>query len=61
MKTCKDCTERYPGCHSTCGYYILQRRALDLRNEKIRAERDKERIGWKRHALIPWRLDMTRT
>ena len=32
---CKDCTERYVGCHSTCENYKLFREELDARKKQI--------------------------
>lgn len=36
---CKDCPERYVGCHSECGKYKYFRRKLEAQNEVIRANR----------------------
>lgn len=30
---CKDCTERYVGCHSKCEKYVDFRKRLDAENE----------------------------
>lgn len=40
FKCCKSCPGRCSGCHSTCGRYLLAKRAHDLREAKIRAARE---------------------
>ena len=35
---CKDCTDRYPGCHAKCEKYISQRAEYD----RIKAEHKKK-------------------
>ena len=37
--TCRECTKRHVGCHSTCQDYIKFRQELDEVNKKIRKER----------------------
>lgn len=39
-KECKGCEDRYPGCHSKCEYGL----ARDRERDRIRAERNKERV-----------------
>lgn len=41
---CKDCPDRYPGCHSECQKYKEQKRKQDEINEKIKKEKAKERM-----------------
>lgn len=33
---CKDCPNRYVGCHSKCGDYLLYRSELDEHNKTVR-------------------------
>lgn len=41
---CKDCRDRYPGCHSKCDKYIIWKDANEANNKKIREAKNKERI-----------------
>ena len=34
ISPCKDCTERFPGCHSSCQLYGKFREACDKRREE---------------------------
>lgn len=36
---CKDCENRYPGCHGSCERYLSAKAAHDSKREKIRQER----------------------
>ena len=45
-----DCPERTDTCHTTCEKYITWRKALDERNAKIRAARERQYKG--RHTLF---------
>ena len=40
--TCKDCTERHPGCHSECETYAEFKRENEARKPAIRGWREKE-------------------
>lgn len=40
--SCKDCTERYVGCHATCPTYNHDREKQD----KLRAKIMREKEGW---------------
>lgn len=42
---CKDCSERYPGCHSKCKEYKAFREALDARAEAIRKCKQIEQLA----------------
>lgn len=42
---CKDCPDRYPGCHSKCERYLELRARLDARNEQRRKARESY-IDW---------------
>ncbi len=42
--TCKNCDKRHIGCHSKCEDYAEQRRVIEERNEKVKAEKIKERV-----------------
>ena len=39
---CKDCSERYVGCHRTCESYLKEKEKIEERNERIRREKQKE-------------------
>ena len=40
--TCKDCTERHPGCHGTCASYQAFLKQNEERKMSIRGWREKE-------------------
>lgn len=40
MKNCKDCTERFVGCHSSCPDYAARRE----KSEKLRREKLEHRL-----------------
>lgn len=40
--SCKDCTERHVGCHSTCPKYIHDKEEWD----ELKARVAKEKEGW---------------
>lgn len=37
---CKDCQERFPGCHGSCEKYIQQRAELDAAKAELRKKHD---------------------
>lgn len=39
---CRDCTERFIGCHSQCLKYIDYRQKLEAERQKIREKADAE-------------------
>lgn len=41
---CKRCTERYPGCHSYCDYYIQWREKHVAKQTKIRQKKFDENV-----------------
>ena len=41
---CKDCPDRYSGCHAKCERYREFRRELDERNKRIREQKFKEKL-----------------
>ena len=41
--TCKDCPNRYPGCHGKCEKYQKERAEWD----RIKAASEAERDGWR--------------
>lgn len=46
MKTyspCKECTERYPGCHGKCAMYVTWRENEEKQKAHIRKEKNKVR------------------
>lgn len=40
--SCKDCKDRFPGCHGTCETYKQQRAELDKRKAEAKKKRDIE-------------------
>jgi hypothetical protein len=42
--SCKDCTERVVGCHSTCEKYLKEKAEYAEENKKIYKEHYKENI-----------------
>ena len=36
---CKDCKKRYPGCHSVCPDYILNKKEHEERKEALRKDK----------------------
>ena len=40
---CKDCSERYVGCHTTCESYLKEKEKLEERNVRIRKAKKEER------------------
>ena len=44
MIACKDCDKRTPGCHGSCEEYQKYRRDLDEQNQKVRDEKQKDRV-----------------
>ena len=41
---CKDCTERYIGCHAKCKSYLEYRNCIETKNKLIRENKKKESI-----------------
>lgn len=39
---CMGCKKRYPGCHDVCEEYHEDKERVDLRNKKIRKNREDE-------------------
>lgn len=37
---CRDCEERYAGCHATCEKYITWKKEYDALQAKVRAEKE---------------------
>lgn len=46
---CKNCSERYVGCHSKCLKYIDWKQAKDAYNTMIREDKDIKRVIKKSH------------
>ena len=48
MTTCKDCTERTPGCHAKCERYAEFKRKKEEINEQIRQAKapNYEHVSW---------------
>lgn len=44
QSSCRFCTDRHPGCHSSCESYITYRKELDSYNENLRNLKDKQRL-----------------
>ena len=42
MSPCKECGNRYVGCHADCSLYMDFRKRLNDQNETIRQEREKD-------------------
>ena len=42
---CKECTERYVGCHGSCEHYLAWRKEVDALNKKIRNEKWYHELG----------------
>lgn len=40
--SCRDCTERHPGCHGKCEKYINERKVYEEKQSKIRAKKESE-------------------
>ena len=40
IKCCKDCDNRYPGCHGSCPEYLAQRAEYDKLREEYKKKRD---------------------
>ena len=40
--TCKDCTDRKVGCHSTCERYMTAKKEWDAEKDRIDKERGKQ-------------------
>lgn len=43
--SCYGCEKRHIGCHATCEDYLKERAERDALNEKIRAEKEKEKAA----------------
>ena len=41
---CRECKERYIGCHSTCEKYIESKRQMERRKKQIEAAKMEEKI-----------------
>lgn len=39
IRTCKNCTNRHVGCHSTCKAYKLEKQEYDEEQAKIRKDK----------------------
>lgn len=39
---CKDCAERFIGCHAQCLKYIDYRQKLDVEKNKVQEKKDKD-------------------
>lgn len=39
IKCCKDCTERYIGCHGTCKKYLDEVKAENEKKERLRKQK----------------------
>lgn len=39
IRTCKNCTDRHIGCHSTCKTYMLEKQKHDEEQAKIRKDK----------------------
>lgn len=46
---CKDCADRFMGCHKNCFKYIEWKRAHNEQQAFIRAEREKDNQVWAAH------------
>ena len=42
MSPCKDCPDRYIGCHSSCNKYISYKNELEDFKAKVKKAKDKE-------------------
>ena len=42
INSCKDCKDRYVGCHSTCEKYINAKKEYDELQEKIKKSKYRE-------------------
>lgn len=51
---CRNCTERFIGCHSTCESYLEYRKAQDeiLRNRYIQGTAKREKKKYVRHENV---------
>lgn len=38
MSPCKNCNDRYIGCHTTCGDYAIYKQELERRRTEVKAE-----------------------
>ena len=45
--TCKNCPDRYAGCHDHCESYIRARASVIKERAKIRKEREKFYAAWR--------------
>lgn len=45
---CKDCMDRYPGCHGKCEDYLEQKERLNNENELRRREKEAVRFRTER-------------
>lgn len=43
---CKDCVDRYPGCHSHCEKYKSWKAEWDSFKEKERKRKEQDEVGW---------------
>lgn len=41
---CKDCSDRFVGCHSNCERYLAWKKAYDEWSNKVFTERTKSRV-----------------
>lgn len=46
IKCCKDCGDRYPGCHSHCDRYIGEKAENEAQKEQERQRQFKEHLGY---------------
>lgn len=56
IKCCKECSNRYIGCHGRCAEYIAEQAAHEARLETIRQEKNRqgEYISYKQKRHEKW-------
>lgn len=51
IKCCKDCNDRYPGCHSHCARYINEKAEDEAQKEQQRQRQFEEHLRYSSRAM----------
>lgn len=51
IKCCKDCNDRYPGCHSHCVRYINEKAEDEAQKEQQRQRQFEEHLRYSSRAM----------